>query len=256
MINDLIIRKQALIENPTPRVPICCVLDASGSMSEVVGGDFVSTGRTIEKDGKIWDIVSGGVTRLNEMNQGLGVFFKALENDQIARYSAEISIVAFAGDAEMVLDFMPLDNIPKNISIEEADLDDTSIGKGVSLALELLDRRKAEYKEAGVDYFQPWLVLMTDGKPVNDDSYIKVSRIVSDRVNQKKLVVFPISVGPEADMDILALFSPAFTPLKLKELKFKEFFNWLASSVSAISQSTPGENIKLDIEGIKGWAEI
>lgn len=75
-------------------------------------------------------------------------------------------------------------------------------------------------------------------------------------VNSRKLTVFPIGIGSYADMGTLAKFSPNRSPLKLQGLKFKEFFEWLSKSVSKTSQSTPGENIKLDVEGIKGWGEL
>lgn len=59
-----------------------------------------------------------------------------------------------------------------------------------------------------------------------------------------------------ADMKALAEFSPMRSPLKLKGLKFREFFEWLSQSVSTTSQSIAGESISLDFEGIKGWAEL
>ena len=31
------------------------------------------------------------------------------------------------------------------------------MGEGVTLALDLLKKRKQEYKDKGVDYYQPWL---------------------------------------------------------------------------------------------------
>ena len=40
--NALILRHKALIENPDSRVPICLVLDASGSMDTVVSGETVT----------------------------------------------------------------------------------------------------------------------------------------------------------------------------------------------------------------------
>lgn len=75
-------------------------------------------------------------------------------------------------------------------------------------------------------------------------------------VNQKKLTVFPIGIGSDADMDVLAQFSPKRAPLKLQGLKFREFFAWLSKSVSKTSQSTPGESVKLDVEEIKGWGVL
>ena len=125
------------------------------------------------------------------------------------------------------------------------------------MALDLLETRKKDYRNAGVDYYQPWLVLMTDGGPngAEDELRRAISRTV-EAVNNKKLTIFPIGIGPEADMRVLAQFSPNRSPLKLQGLKFREFFAWLSQSVSRTSQSIPGENVKLDIDGIKGWGEL
>lgn len=57
-------------------------------------------------------------------------------------------------------------------------------------------------------------------------------------------------------MKVLARFSPKKHPLKLQGLKFREFFSWLSKSVSKTSQSSPGESVKLDLEGIQDWGEL
>ena len=51
MDNNMLLRVQDLVENPTPRVPICLCLDTSGSMG-AVEGDCVPTGETIFEDGR------------------------------------------------------------------------------------------------------------------------------------------------------------------------------------------------------------
>jgi uncharacterized protein YegL len=128
------------------------------------------------------------------------------------------------------------------------------MGAGVNLALDTLDRRKATYSQSGVLYYQPWLVLMTDGAPT-DNIDVAVKRVV-DLVEAKKLTVFPIGIGAGADMNTLARFSPNRPPLRLDGLKFNEFFEWLSKSVARVSRSTPGDTVKLDLEGLAGWAEL
>ena len=131
------------------------------------------------------------------------------------------------------------------------------MGEAMNMALDMLEQRKSEYKSSGVDYYQPWIVLMTDGRPNGDNS--ELSRAIQrtcDMVNERKLTVFPIGIGEEADMDVLARFSPKRPPLKLQGLNFKEFFAWLSKSVSKVTQSSPGDKIKLDTDGINGWAEL
>lgn len=229
MSNNLLLREEDLVNNPTARVPVCLCLDVSSSME----------GNPID-----------------ELNKGVQLFYDAIKEDEVAMYSAEVCIVTFGGhDAECIEDFASLELQPTPPMLKANGM--TPMGEAVNMALDLLEQRKNEYKEKGVDYYQPWLVIMTDGAP-NGDSY-KLNKAIKrtvELVNERKLTVFPIGIGRGADMNILREFSPNRSPLKLQGLKFREFFSWLSKSVSKTSQSMPGENVKLDIEEIKGWGEI
>ena len=241
MVKQLILRRQDLITNPAARIPVCLVLDCSPSMSgETRYGSAVQ---------------QINPRPIDELNDGVDLFFSEVKQDELAQYSCEVAVVAFSEEAEAMQDF---DSILR-VSPPRMDLalsgGGTSIGRAVKLAISMLDRRKEEYKDAGVDYFQPWMVLMTDGYPT-DDTHLEVSREVAARVNQKKLHVFAIGIGRGADMQVLSMFSPKFKPLKLQGLRFKEFFVWLSRSVSVVSQSMPGEKIQLDVEGVKTWADL
>lgn len=251
----LVLRQSALITNPAARVPICLVLDASGSMDTVISGDYHKTGQKVTKDGATYDIVEGQtVTRLDELNSGLDQFLRELLEDPQARLSAEVCVVAFADKAQEIFDFAPLTIEHLGTKIASCG-GQTSIGSGVKLALELLDRRKAEYQNAAVDYFQPWLVVITDGQPT-DQTHLEAAADIRMRVQARKLSVFAIAVGGVTDVSELAKISPARPPLRLKGTKFREFFEWLSKSVERVSGSIPGESVKLDTKGIDSWGEL
>lgn len=254
MDNNLLLRLEDLVSNPTPRVPICLCLDTSGSMGAVTG-ECTPTGETVFEDGKEWQVVTGGTSRIKELQKGIELFYEAIREDEVAVYSAEICIVEFNDSASCILDFANIER-QNDIPVLKAH-GNTAMGEGVNLALDLLEKRKEEYKDKGVDYYQPWLVLMTDGESNGSQSELQraISR-TTDLVNGKKLTIFPIGIGDEAGMNTLQKFSPNRTPLKLQGLKFAEFFTWLSKSVSRTSQNTPGEKIQLDVEGIKGWGEL
>lgn len=229
MDNNLLVRLEDLVNNPIARVPVCLCLDTSGSMAGMP---------------------------IDELNEGVRLFYEAIREDETALYSAEVSIVTFGGyDAQCIVDFASLEVQPNVPTLTANGM--TPMGEAVNMGLDLLEQRKAEYKDRGVDYYQPWLVLMTDGGPNGDPAELSraINRTV-DAVNQRKLTVFPIGIGSDADMDVLAQFSPKRSPVKLQGLKFREFFAWLSKSVSKTSQSTPGESVKLDFEGMKGWGEL
>lgn len=227
-MNELaLVEMEDLFENPTPRVPVALCLDCSGSMM----GEPV-----------------------RELNEGVKTFYQAINDDEIARFSAEICIVTF-GPASLEADFATLDTRPQPPVLTASG--NTPMGEAVQLALDSLEERKAAYRASGVDYYQPWLVLMTDGKP-NGNNFVLQQQItrVADMVERKKLTVFPIGIGSDADMNVLAKFSPGRSPLRLQGLKFSDFFSWLSKSVSRVSQSTPGDKVTLDVDGIRGWAEL
>lgn len=254
-MNDLL-RKEDLVNNPTARVPVCLCLDTSGSMARVVDGNIQQTGRQIYRDGQIWNVVTGGVSAIDELTEGVKAFYEELRNDEVAQYSAEVCIVTFGGTApQLIMDFANIDRQPPLPALI-AD-GDTPMGEAVNMALDCLEKRKQEYRDKGVDYFQPWLVLMTDGAPNGSEEALNLAiNRTAGLVHTKKLTVFPIGIGAEADMSTLARFSPERQPLRLKGMNFKEFFQWLSQSVSRTSMSMPGESVSLDVEGIKGWAEL
>lgn len=218
-----------LIENPTPRVPVALCIDTSSSM----GGDPI-----------------------HELVAGVNQFYDAIDEDDDAHDAAEVCIVEFNSHAKVIQEFASVERLRRISSISPRGA--THMGEGVNLALDRLEERKKLYSDNGVLYFQPWLVLMTDGGPNGSESELKraVQR-VTDMIGNKKLTIFPIGIGADADMSVLARFSPTKPPLRLQGLSFKEFFEWLSKSVARVSQSSPGDAPpKLDLEGLAGWAEL
>jgi uncharacterized protein YegL len=210
--NLMILRQEDLVSNPTTRLPICLCLDISGSM---------------------------GGNPIRELHKGVEYFYKAIKSDEIARYSVELAIVTYGNNANLILDFANIDRqkIP-NLIAGGHDV----MGAGVNLSLDLLERRKQEYSSKGVDYYQPWLVLMGDGGST-DNIQLAVSR-VKELKKSKKLTLFSVAIGDYADKNILRQFSTMNNNMVLKVKSpeyFKEFFEWLSQSVLVASQSVPGD---------------
>lgn len=227
-MNKLAIRKDDLAQNPAARIAVGICLDVSPSME----GDPIA-----------------------ELNEGVKLFYEQVKQDEVARHSVEAAVVAFSGMAYRIRDFGPiLEDTAPDLAVDMIS-GGTSLGSGVAMTLDLLERRKAEYKAAGVEYFQPWLVLVTDGQPTDDTHLAVVPRIVR-LVESKKLSVFAIGVGPGADLRTLSTLSPARPPLRLDGLNFREFFKWLSASVKCVSSERPGDTVSLPAEGIASWAEI
>lgn len=208
--------------NAAARLPVCLCLDTSWSMA----GDPI-----------------------RDLNLGVRTFLDEVTDDPRARASAEIAVVTFGGSVRRVADFAPVDvqEVPELVAAGA-----TPMGEGVGQALDLLERQKQSYSQAGMEYFQPWLVLMTDGLPT--DSTEHVEQLASQLVTQRKLVVIPVGIGREADQATLRRFSPVIPPLFLREHRFSEFWVWLSRSVVARSRSTPHNEAELDPD-VMSWID-
>lgn len=248
-MKDNYVYNEDLIVNPSHRLPVCIVLDTSTSMQKVVGGTYRETGRIEYRDGQQWQIVEGGTTILEGMVDGINKFYDAVKKDVEARFSCEIAIVTFDDDARVVEDFSTIDN--KKTFICPNVGDDTYMAKGVEIAINLLAERKKDYQKNGVDYFQPWLLLFTDGEPT--ESITGIQKKVKELEANKKLTVFTFSLDDAVNIETLKGFSKR-SPMRIKDGKFGEFFEWLGKSVSIVSRSNPGDKVKLDTTGIDNWA--
>ena len=131
----------------------------------------------------------------------------------------------------------------------------TKTSEGVNLALDVIEERKQTYRNNGIDYFRPWLFLITDGEPTEHNDVVNdMTRRLRDADRRKRVAAF--SVGVEgANMDALAQTSPR-RPLILKGLAFSSMFVWLSQSMSRVSRSRTDDEITLDVEGLHDWAAI
>src|SRR5436305_6769725 len=95
-----------LASNPEPRCPCVLLLDVSGSMAEVVTNSGKDLGYTVQQDGQTYRAVSGGVTRIDLLNEGLRTYHAELMGDTLAAQRVEVSIITFGGTVQTVCPFV------------------------------------------------------------------------------------------------------------------------------------------------------
>lgn len=206
-------------DNPESRCPCLLLLDVSGSMA----------GRP-----------------LDELNAGLVAFRDELANDSLAVKRVEIGIVTFGPvKAEMV--FTGADGfVPPTLQAQGA----TPMGAAILQGLEMLENRKREYRANGIRHYRPWIFLITDGSPTDD--WRAAANAIREGEASKKFAFFAVGVQG-ANMDTLAQISVR-QPLSLNGLKFRELFIWLSGSMSTLSRSALGSEVKLLPPS--GWASV
>ena len=147
-------------------------------------------------------------------------------------------MVTFGGRVSALTEFVTADEFhPPKLQA----MGGTPMGEAITTALDMIEKRKASYREHGVAYYRPWAFLITDGEP-NDHWKPVISRVHQGEA--KKAFSF-FAVGVEgANMDVLKEICVR-TPLWLQGMKFRELFSWLSNSQQAVSRSTPGEEVPL-----------
>lgn len=207
-------------ENPDPRCACVLLVDTSLSMSGAP---------------------------IDSLNAGLQVFRDDLREDDLASQRAEIAIVTFGGTVSIVQDFVIAGSFnPPTLAANG----NTPMGEAIDTALDLVERRKVDYKANGVMYYRPWVFMITDGAP--NDNWTGAATRVKQAEADNGVAFFAVGVEG-ADMDTLAKISVR-APIRLDGLKFRELFLWLSQSQKRVSGSKPGEQTPLP--ETSGWSAV
>lgn len=216
--------------NSDPRCPVAIVLDCSSSMEQVRDGE--------------------SQTPLQALDAGLDVLVGELHKDPLAKRRVEVSFVAYGQEVAPPTPFATVDNL---VLPALQPMGTTSTGKALEVALDALEARKREYKSNGIQYYQPWVLLITDGIATDDTA--TAARRIRELEEKRGLAFFAVGVEG-ADMETLSKLTTRGA-LPLKGMAFDKLFVWLSASQANVSASQPGDKVALPAPtGPDGWAAV
>ena len=165
-------------EDPEPHWPISFVLDNS--------------------------IPMGIDDKIGILNRALVEFKEDMSTDPVALTRVEISVVTF--DQEVTwLDFRPLDEFePPELTTQG----EARLSPAINTALDLMERRKQAYREAGVSYYRPLVSLVSSGQwrdTQEDLSMVRQRLIFSEERRSLRFRAFGFA---DHDLEALSLITP------------------------------------------------
>ena len=208
-------------DNPEQRCPCILLLDVSGSM---------------------------GGAPIKALNDGLRIFRDDLNKDGLTKKRVEVAIVTFESEVKVVQDFVTADKFqPPTLKVGGA----TYMGAGIDKALDILQARKASYKANGIKYYRPWVFMITDGEPSDNEVVNRAAQRIRDEEAEKRVAFFAVGVeGVNMTRLSQIVVRP---PMKLTGLNFEEMFQWLSASMSGVSHSQLDEQVPLQKPG---WGSV
>lgn len=168
---------------------------------------------------------------IQQLNLGLRQFETLMMQDPVAMARLEVSVVSFATKTRLERDFAPLGNLPLPKMTAGGR---THMMQAIMASIELLKRQKHHYKNMGIQYYRPYIILITDGAPWPNKELGDVPETIYNGINTKSFVFQAFGAG-KANMRILQKIShPDFPPQKIQGYDFDSFFRWLTPSISTM----------------------
>ncbi|MDA8065381.1 MAG: VWA domain-containing protein [Thermaerobacter sp.] len=192
--------------------------------------------------------VSGSMAgpKIQGLNEGLRLFLEETGKDALASKRVDLALITFGGTAQLHHDF---DSVSNYAEMHLECQGGTPMGEALQLAMGVLEERKQHYRQQGIEYYRPWLFLITDGEPTDmnpgDGLWNQVCASLREGVEQHRFAFFAVGVDT-ANMDLLSQLSPpGRSPVRLRGLSFAELFRWLSNSQKQVSASRADEEVKL-----------
>lgn len=193
--------------NPDPRVACVALVDVSGSME----GESITA-----------------------LERGFAAFTHYLHNETLAAKRVEVAVVTFGTVASVLV---PMQEARSLRPIRFPTGGTTNLAAGIHLALDIIEDRKHAYKAAGLQYYRPWILVLTDGKANIDGFDAAVARLTRAET-ERGVTVFSVGVGPRVNYEQLGRLSLQRSPAPLDGLKFEALFEWLSASLTNVSNSS------------------
>lgn len=179
-------------------------------------------------------------TVMNLLVQSLRSFQEQIQSDALAALRIEIAIITFGPDVHLAQEFVTADEFSLPAFSASGP---RPMGEAVDMAIDMIKVRKTQYRAAGMPYYRPWILLLSNGAPT-DDTKLAAERVKAAEA-RRELSFLAVTMTDEANLQALENFSDRRAPLSLRHTDFSSFFQWLSVSFAYVTHSREGNSEEL-----------
>jgi uncharacterized protein YegL len=233
--------KSKFSTNKSKALPVYLLLDVSSSMAEVVDPENTrATGQTYFKDGKNWQVVEGGTTKMDQLNDAVRKMLVTLTKESKLSSEIQVGVITFGDSASLHQSLTAVTDFQwQSLNCEGM----TAMGEAFKMTKALVEDTKVTPSSA----YRPLLVLVSDGQP-NDSWQAPLKQLIAEG-RSAKCDRMAMAIGADADQSVLNQFIEG-TGHKLffaeDASKIHEFFRLVTMSVSVRSRSMNPNLVPLD----------
>ncbi|WP_216636487.1 TerY-C metal binding domain-containing protein [Endozoicomonas ascidiicola] len=180
---------------------------------------------------------------LRQLETGMEQIIRSLRTDPQALESVYLSVVAFAGKADVIVPLIDVVSFyPPRLPVGSG----TALGAALNCLMDNIEKDVVKTTTERRGDWKPVIFLMTDGRPT-DNTDEAVRRWNTEFAHRAQLVA--ITLGDQADTSVLSKMTDDVLCLEGNDGKtFKQFIDWISASVTATSylvESNAGAGVSL-----------
>lgn len=159
--------------------------------------------------------------KMEDLNKGLHRLYEDILDDDALSQRIEIAIISFDSTVHYIQEPTLVGNFTMPTLTAKGA---TNMVAGILKATELVEERKKYYRDKGITYKRPWIIMITDG--YEGDADFIIDQVIKDQEN-KRYYFLPVAID-ENDADLSKLDSLSiYNHLHFKELNNRSVFNAL-----------------------------
>lgn len=200
----------------------------------------------------VFDVSGSMIDCIDSVNRCVKSMFDGIKNgmngfDASSRDIIELSIIQFDNEVKVLRKPALIGQKERCPSLSVRG-EKTNTKGALYRALEIVEERKCQYKQKGVSYYRPWIILVTDGNPnpYSEDEYYSLKDDIKKGMDRHQYVLDIVGIGTKLNHELMTSLSDGHYHV-IDKGGLNKFFRLLSASLDAI-ETMNGDDLLSGIE--------